>query len=138
LLTLILLSACENDDIRLGDLAPAPLPGQAVSLQNHVQPIFDANCAFPGCHGGSSPQMGMSLEAGRIFTDVVGIPSIQAPALLRIEPGRSDRSYVIHKIEGTQVQADGSGQQMPPGGPYLSAEQIQLIREWIDQGALDN
>jgi len=138
MLTSVFLSACENNDVRLNDLAPAPLPGQAVSLQTHVQPIFDNNCAFAGCHAGGGAQLGMSLESAHIFTDVVGIASIEVPTLLRIEPGRSDRSYLVNKIEGTQAQAGGGGDQMPPGGPFLSAEEILRIRDWIDQGALDN
>lgn len=131
-------AGCENDHARLGLTLEPPLPGVPVSLQRDVQPIFEVNCAFAGCHGGSAPQEGMSLEASRIFDDVVGVSSRQAPALLRIEPGRSDRSYLIHKLEGSQDGAGGGGERMPFGSPPLDAETIQVIREWIDQGAQDN
>jgi hypothetical protein len=66
------------------------------------------------------------------------VSSHQAPALLRIEPGRSDRSYLVNKLEGTQGAVGGFGLQMPRFAPPLDAETIQVIREWIDQGAQDN
>jgi hypothetical protein len=131
-------AGCENDHARLGLTPELPPPGVPVSLERDIQPIFDMNCALGGCHAEPDPQEGMSLEEGRIFSDVVGIGSSQAPPLLRIESGRSDRSYLINKLEGTQGSVGGFGQQMPRFAPPLDAETIQAIREWIDQGAQDN
>src|SRR3990172_5191253 len=108
-------AGCENDHARIGLTPELPPPGTPVSLERDVQPIFDLHCAFSGCHGGSAPQEGMSLEASRTFDDLVGVSSRQAPALLRIEPGRSDRSYLIHKLEGSQDGAGGGGGRMPFG-----------------------
>jgi hypothetical protein len=55
----------------------------------------------------------------------------------RIEPGSPERSYLYHKITGTQADVGGSGERMPKGGQLSDAE-IQTIRTWIAQGALDN
>ena len=30
------------------------------------------------------------------------------------------------------------GHQMPPNGPYLGTDQLDLVRTWISQGALNN
>jgi hypothetical protein len=138
LCTALAAAGCENDHARLGLTPEPPPPGVPVSLERDVQPIFDQNCAFGGCHAEPDPPEGMSLEAGRIFTDVVGVTSSQAPPLLRVEPGRSDRSYLINKLEGTQASVGGRGQRMPFGSDPLDGETIQAIREWIDQGAQDN
>jgi hypothetical protein len=54
-----------------------------------------------------------------------------------IEPGSPEISYLFHKISGTQASVGGSGARMPKGGQLSDAE-IQTLRDWIAQGALDN
>lgn len=139
LLAAALLCACANDD---ADLFPDLGPTAAeVSLSRDVQPIFTANCALSGCHAGSAPQEGLSLEPGRLFDPqegIVGVPSRQAPSRERVLPGRSDLSYLVNKIEGTQVSAGGSGERMPRNAPPLSDDAVRRIVDWIDQGANDN
>jgi hypothetical protein len=45
----------------------------------------------------------------------------------------------VNKIEGTQVAAGGSGGQMPAAGCCLDPlTEIDPIKRWIDQGAMDN
>jgi hypothetical protein len=68
---------------------------------------------------------------------MVQIPSMEMPTMRRVEPGDPDRSYLYHKITGTQADVGGSGDPMPKGGRLSDAE-IQTIRDWIAQGALDN
>jgi hypothetical protein len=48
-----------------------------------------------------------------------------------ILPGNPDGSMLVQLIEG----ARGPEQRMPSGARPLSASQIQLIRDWIGQGA---
>lgn len=106
-----------------------------VSLSNQVQQIFDAHCIQ--CHDAGDPQEGQDLEQDSAYSSDVQIPSHEAPALYRIEPGNPGRSYLYHKITGTQAAVGGSGDQMPKGGKLSNAE-IQTIHDWIAQGALDN
>jgi hypothetical protein len=45
-------------------------------------------------------------------------------------------SYLINKLEGTQGDvAQGEGERMPPGGTYFDANQMQVLRRWIETGA---
>jgi hypothetical protein len=46
-----------------------------------------------------------------------------------IGPGNADGSRLYHRVAGTSF-----GPQMPPGRP-LSALQVEIIRQWIDEGA---
>ena len=134
----MVLAGCSNDD--------AELLGETFdtsSLSMSVQPIFDANCAFSGCHGGSAPQANMSLEAPNIFKTgigIVGVPSLETTLLLRVMPGDSNASYLIHKLEGTQLRPSVGGccDQMPQGVQPLNSATIQVIRDWIDQGSQNN
>ena len=74
----------------------------------------------------------MRFDAAGSFANLVGIPSTEVPELDRVEPGDPDNSYVVQKIEGTQAV----GAQMPLGGPPLPQEQMELVRQWITDGAL--
>ena len=97
----------------------------------------------------------MSLQASDSFASLVGVPSCEAPALKRVEPGSSAASYLMVKLEGTQssilggggcaacsvlgISVGDCGGRMPLSGPpYLPDAEIQRIGEWIDQGAPDN
>ena len=104
----------------------------------HVQPIFTARCALSGCHAGAAPQQGMNLSAGQAYANIVNVASMELPAMMRVRPSLPDSSYLVHKIQGTQVGVGGSGDRMPLGGPFLSAAQIDLIRQWILAGANNN
>jgi hypothetical protein len=135
-IAMLVLSACENDDPVLGvDLEP----GEIVSYQRDIAPILGNNCAVSGCHDSVTreSQMDLSDPFDPNF-GAVGVASLEAPALQRINPGSAALSYLVAKLEGRQDQVGGSGDPMPLGNFPLPAQQIALIRAWIDDGAQDN
>lgn len=92
--------------------------------------IFTPNCTFSGCHGGSFLSANMSLEADRIAGEIIGVAS-SGSDLNRIEPGNPEASYLLKKVRG-----DGDvNSQMPLNRTPLTADQIELIRAWIEAGA---
>ncbi len=101
------------------------------SIQNNV---FTPSCALSGCHAGASPQAGMNLSQRQAYAAIVGVPSNEQPSLMRVNPGNPDQSYLVQKIEGTAVV----GGRMPLGGPPLSNDLIQMIRQWVANGAQDD
>jgi len=64
---------------------------------------------------------------------LVGIASSQDAGTLRVNPGNPDLSYLIQKLEGPGA----AGGQMPPSGPLPQAD-IDVIRQWITDGAIDD
>ena len=96
---------------------PQPEPPPGVSFQEDILPILQASCAVPGCHVAPNPPKGLNLETYAGF-EKGGV----------FKPGDSNGSVVIRRI-------DGGG--MPPAGP-LPEEQIQLFKDWIDEGAENN
>ena len=67
------------------------------------------------------------------FQNLVNVQSVEDPSLLRVAPGNSEGSYVVHKIQG---RATILGERMPPPPrPMLTPEQIEAIVQWIDAGA---
>ena len=95
--------------------------------------MFTPDCTTSGCHSGASPPGGLNLESANSYAALVGVSSSQDAALQRVQPGDPANSYLIQKLEGT---ASG-GQQMPPGAPLPQSE-IDVIRQWILDGAIDD
>jgi len=100
------------------------------SLQEN---IFTPICSV--CHvGGSAPQ-GLRLDAANSYNLLVGVPSTEVPAILRVKPGDPDNSYIIQKLEGHAAV----GKQMPFGcptsQPCLTSSTIAFVRQWITNGA---
>ena len=63
------------------------------------------------------------------------MPARAVSGSMRVVPGDPDRSYLVRTIEGASGIA---GQRMPINGPYLTSEQIAMVRQWIAQGAQRN
>lgn len=93
-------------------------------------PIFSPVCS---CHAGGSGGLTMGGDAATAYAAMVGVKSTGSD-LNYIEAGDVDASYVIHKLEGTQIEAGGNGGKMPLAGS-VTAEQIQTIKDWVTQGA---
>ena len=119
----------DDDDVTPGDDDDSA--GTPVSLSADIQPIFTASCA--PCHVGGSSSGGLTLD--NAYTSLVGVPSNES-ALERVEAGSTLDSYLWHKLQGTQNDVGGSGQQMPGGGGSLTPSELDLIEAWIVGGAL--
>lgn len=114
-----------------------------VSWNLNVWPVVQNKCR--SCHIGSGE--GAQQVPSMIMTDAnstrlawVGIdPTCSGgsipPGAKRVLPGNPDLSFVYNKINET---APWCGVRMPKGGAPLSAAQIQLFYDWINQGAPDN
>jgi hypothetical protein len=112
---------------------PPPPAGFGPSFSAIQANVFTPDCATSGCHAGGGAAAGLNLEAANSYAMLVGIQSGQDAGLQRVEAGDPDNSYLIQKLEGTA----SAGQQMPPGAPLPQAE-IDVIRQWISDGAIDD
>ncbi len=123
---LVLLSSCKDS----GPTYVVPPEGGGsgtgakVSYARQLVPIFDAY-GCPVCHGGSG---GLTVEpyaqlmAGGNHGKVV-------------IPGNADGSNLIKKLT---MNPPPFGARMPLGGNPLPDSTVQVIRDWINQGALNN
>jgi hypothetical protein len=125
LLAACFAAGCEHAD----PLEPDGLQPTLSSIQAN---IFDQSCALSNCHAGSNPRQGLDLSAGQAYAHLVGIPSAEQPNLDRIEPNQPEASYLFLKITGNPSIA---GQRMPLGRAPLTAEEISVVRAWIEAGA---
>lgn len=105
---------------------PRPKPGETVTYL-HVAPIFATRCAK--CHTDKGGLMGGPPEGFRLTSYESTLAAIDR---VRVIPGKPEASELVRRIRGQAIP------RMPfDGPPYLSDEDIQLIEEWIAQGARD-
>ena len=118
------------DDQPPGDQPPGDQPpddqppGAAVSYAADIQPIFNANCVLAGCHAPNPPS---GLELGSFVDFSQG--GVSGPPF---KAGNSGDSLIIKRLEGT-IQP-----RMPLDRAALRADQIQDIKDWIDEGGQNN
>jgi ankyrin repeat protein len=100
-------------------LAAAAQVPEKIDFKRDVQPILREHCT--GCHGAVQQMGHFRLDRRR--------DAMRGGSIAVIAPGSSSGSRLYHKITGTAY-----GPQMPPTGP-LSADNIEIIKRWLDQGA---
>ena len=78
----------------------------------------------------------MDLSNGNSYDAIVGAMSGQSDLPI-VFAGDVGRSYMAYKLEGTHeaAPANGSGVSMPKGGAPLSAADLNLVLDWIADGA---
>lgn len=104
------------------------LPAQdKISYNEHIRPIINSSCV--GCHGGVKKSAGVSF----IYrAEALGVSDNGNPVII---PGDPDSSEFVKRITSTDPRYV-----MPPAmGEHahdpLKQEEIELIKEWIRQGA---
>ncbi len=113
----------------IGEGGGGPPPGPGSEFDQIQDSIFTPLCTV--CHVGAAAALGLRLDETVSYAMLVGVPSVEVPTLLRVAPGDPDASYLVQKIEGRAAV----GERMPLGGPPLPQASIDLVRQWIAQGA---
>lgn len=107
-----------------------------VSFKDDIQPLLNSQCVF--CHVTGAENGGLNLGRRDSHASLMAA-STQAP-MARVTPGDPAKSYLIHKLKGTQLEAGGNGNAMPmydPPKPFPK-EQLDLVERWIREGAQKN
>jgi hypothetical protein len=126
-ITCCALAACGSGDGFQGSGgASGPLTPSFDSIQAN---IFEPLCEH--CHAGANAPVGLRLDAANSYSLLVGVPSGERPSVLRVAPGDPNNSYLIQKLEGTAAV----GERMPAGLPALPQADIDIVRQWILDGA---
>lgn len=111
---------------RPADGGPAPLTATFESIQENV---FTPICTQ--CHVGAQAPVGLRLDPASSYAMLVNTPSGEVSSLKRVQPGNPETSYLIQKLQGTAAV----GARMPLNNPALPQSTIDLIKQWIANGA---
>lgn len=121
------LAACGSGDGFQGSGgAVGPLAPNFDSIQAN---IFEPLCEH--CHSGANAPVGLRLDAANSYLLLVGVPSGERGNIFRVAAGDPNNSYLIQKLEGTA----GVGERMPAGLPAVPQADINIVRQWIADGA---
>lgn len=115
----------------LGGCGPPPEP----TFTNVQALVFTKSCAFSTCHGAFLPEQGMSLSEGQAYRAIVNVESKTNPGRFRVVPSDPDNSILSQALLGPVGTDLG---RMPKDNPALDAQRIQLVHDWIEQGAPEN
>lgn len=94
--------------------------GATVSFASDILPLFESRCI--GCHGGERTQEGLDLKTHASLMTGSSNGAV-------VTPGDAANSLLVELV---------ATQKMPKRGPKLTPDQVQLITDWVNQGALDN
>jgi hypothetical protein len=95
------------------------LPNDKIDFNTQVKPILNKNCIT--CHGGVKQKAGFSL----LFREeALGKTESGKPAII---PGHPEQSELI-----TRITAKDPDERMPYKHAPLTAEEVDILRQWID------
>jgi hypothetical protein len=130
----VLLAACSgggdsygSDD---GGGAGAPPPLLVATFESIQANVFTPICVE--CHAGASAPLGLRLDETNSYGLLVGVSSVEQLGVPRVAPGNPNGSYLVQKLEGSAA----FGARMPLGREPLPQSDIDVIRQWIADGAL--
>jgi mono/diheme cytochrome c family protein len=134
ILSVIFLSACQHEPLfddnpidnpidTTGMNTGIPCDPDSVYFANQIFPILKSNCAIEGCHGNGSMEDGVDLSNYNAIINTADVEAFNA--------NKSDLYKAI-------TEPDLEDRMPPQPANGLSQEQIDLIAQWINQGALDN
>jgi hypothetical protein len=107
--------------------------GAPVSYARHIEPLVVGRCL--SCHTAEEPEAKLVLEVGEGYGQLVGRRSTQEPELAIVVPGDPAASYLWRKLTH-DVEVGRGMPRTVVGSIKLSADELELYRRWIEDGAL--
>ena len=121
-LSIITLLSCK-DQTTQGSTSDIIFPSSGVSFNKQVKPLFEQTCSAAGCHSGSQPAATLNFQYFSWSSLIDFQPIIVVPY--------SSKTSLLY------TYISGNPQLMPPG-QRLTQNQIDGVKKWIDEGALNN
>ncbi len=124
---------CPRDDDGTDD--EPDQDGEAVTFVADIQPILNERCITCHAPGGFAQMVGIpwDFREDTAFDDLVNRVSSQDADFTLVVPGDPDSSLMFLKIS---CESPPVGEMMPLGGPPLTDDEVELIRAWVEQGAV--
>jgi len=107
LTALILTVSCEKKVVKTSS--------SSIGMSSEVLNIFEAKCV--SCHSGASAPGGFNFATNTDAMIAAGL----------ITPGDPEESVLYQKLTASPPY----GERMPKGGPFLSADEMAYISEWV-------
>lgn len=138
-IVVLVSSACSELDPETGSIRPTcqdvdSNPAVTVDFARDLRPRIDNKIAGTrgciGCHSATGGTMEGFLQTGLDLTKLQLIRKGATNEADIIVPGKPCSSRIVKKLQGV-----AEGARMPKGGPFWSDAEIQLMTDWIAEGA---
>jgi len=96
---------------------------EKITFDDHIKPMLVRRCST--CHNGDRTEA--DLDVTSFITLMQGGGSGEV-----IAPFAAEESYLVSLV------THEDSPEMPPGGNKIPDAEIELLRQWVDQGALEN
>ena len=116
------IAACKNS---LTGNAPIVFPTSNVSYNKQVQPLFNDECAYPGCHDANAAENGAIVSLTSYASTCNSVPGI-------VIKGNAKSSLLAQYVSNEYPQ------HIPVISTILNQNQVQGIITWINEGANNN
>ena len=120
-LAALLCAVASNSTLRAED--DASKAKVKLTYDDHVRPLLKRRCA--SCHSGDRTEADLDIANFVALMQGGGSGAV-------IDAGSADDSYLFRLVN------HDDSPEMPPGGGKIPDAEIKLLRDWIDQGALEN
>lgn len=148
------MNALDNDEFVCYGLGEPPPPEPDAGMTKPDDPTFstvyqklivEKGCAGSAlCHGSTAGGALVMTDKASTYGALVNVKAMGTNSIpvglnckdsdvTRVVPNKPDESLLLLKLLGTQQ----CGNSMPPGGKF-SADELALVRAWIEQGAKDD
>jgi uncharacterized membrane protein len=115
---------CSSDTSSENPIDTSNYVTDSVTFVQDILPIFLSSCATSGCHNASSHREGYTLDSYSNITNRSG----------SIIPFNASGSKIFEVV--TDIENDD--RMPPPPRQKLTSEQIALLQQWINEGALNS
>jgi hypothetical protein len=121
-------------------LRPVPLEPTYTSIyQNILFPLCGASCHNPA----DPARFGLALldlsDKDESYTNLVNAPAVgvscEETGRMQVVPGDPENSLLVQKLF---LSPDLCGDPMPQGAALLPTETVDVVRAWIDNGAMND
>lgn len=121
-----------SDFIAGKDTLNINIPSVNLSMPRAIQQeIFNTTCIQ--CHGGSNYiAAGLNLTEGESFSNMISVPSAKIPDINRVQAGNSSSSVLYLILSGSSSSTWSYDHSVE----VIRQEKLDLIRNWIDGGAI--
>ena len=88
-------------------------------------------------HGGAA----FGWDTAEALRQAIAVIDPLTPPYRLIDPqfvgnGRADQTYLVRLLKGSIDEENLP--RMPRGGPFANSTQVQIVADWINEGALDD
>jgi uncharacterized membrane protein len=119
LTTTIIISSCQHEAIWKPTVSRSTTqPGDLICFETEILPLLNSGCSRPECHAPGSDEPALNAYSSLMASEYIKTE----------EPSKS-------KIIKYLTHSDSDKRMPPPPDPAWSAEKIQLLLNWIEQGA---